>query len=308
MKKIQCAADRRPFKHVAKGIGAVKRAVSAPVRKNSTGWESSRWEEERGLLGAAEAPCCRPDNLAELDSLSKESADSASLLKQNGSAVTDFHPPPGPDDSLSSAGASSKSSSSSLTSQINVANGASAAQLGRYSSPLLQIQTPFAEQPHQSLLLDHHKPLPSIAEVDFTPRRSIHMLSSNSMPGSPNEAAQMGSLMRASMGCSPESPFRRHAIGGMPFSDDTAMASSTSATTSPSHCANICIFSGMFLSINITCIVPHAACMYRVSESNEWSQHSTVKRSQCWLGIKHLQVLLLYFMCYKYFMPVHVCL
>lgn len=99
------------------------------------------------------------------------------------------------------------------------------------NAPLLNIPTPFAAVPDQghayrvgsrplSVLPDSHIPLPSIAEVDMTPRRSFLETRSNSLPESP-VSARAANALRASLGCSPDVPLKGRP-GTRLFSDDTA--------------------------------------------------------------------------------------
>lgn len=178
--------------------------------------ELSRWDEGRALLrsGDVQQPLSRPDSGAELDSLSEHHlSDGFPSSQENGNGVFDFF--------KNSQPRSLAAGNSSVSSQ-----GKDSMQSGQQSQAqlLARISTPFAQVSGQghaySGISNIHIPLPSIAEVDMTPRRSFLETRSNSAPDeSPGSAA---AALRASLGCT--SPLKSRASVLHAFSDDTAMS------------------------------------------------------------------------------------
>ena len=202
---------------VSLGLGTVKRAVS---RKSAAEQELSRWDEERALLRSPDAQnsLSRPESRAELDSFATDS-----LNSQNG--TFGYHRP------SPSRSHADHAESSSASSPFAALQGSERSQGTQGAAPLLNIPTPFAsvsDQGHAyagsqplSVLPDSGLPLPSIAEVDMTPRRSILETRSNSMPQSP-DSARTAYALRESLGCTADTPLKSRSSGVRPFHDDSA--------------------------------------------------------------------------------------
>lgn len=203
---------------VSLGLGTVKRAVS---RKSAVEQELSRWDEGRALLRSPDAQnsLSHPDSGAELDSLATDG-----LLNTSDNGTFGYHRP-----SPSRPYADLTESSSASPAPAGL-HGSERSQ-GMQEGPLFHIPTPFASVPDEghayagsrplSVLPDSGLPLPSIAEVDFTPRRSVLETRSNSMPHSPDSAGTANAL-RESLGCIADTPLKSRSSGVRPFYDDSA--------------------------------------------------------------------------------------
>ncbi len=213
---------------VSLGLGTVKRAIT---RRSTSEQELTKWDEGRALL-RPQSSLSRPDSEAELDSLAQDEDEQEAPLRmpENGMGAFTYH-------------GSHHGSSPSDTNAHPVLDGYTSSSAAGPSAiepierrmqnaPLLNIPTPFAavsdQQGHAyrgsrplSVLPDSHIPLPSIAEVDMTPRRSFLDTRSNSLPESP-VSARAANALRASLGCSPDTPLKGRPPGTRFFSDDTA--------------------------------------------------------------------------------------
>ncbi len=199
---------------VSLGLGTVKRVVSRKTAEQ----ELSRWDEGRALLRSPDAPnsLSQPDSGAELDSLATNGHN-----LENG--TFGYHRP---SPSRTHAGYAESSSPS-----FQPADQQSSKPIqGMQGSALLNIPTPFAsvaDEGHAymgsqplSVLPDAGMPLPSIAEVDMTPRRSFLETRSNSAPQSPDSART--AALRASLGCTADTPLKSRSSGAHIFHDDSA--------------------------------------------------------------------------------------
>ncbi|CAL8468719.1 g8259 [Coccomyxa elongata] len=213
---------------VSLGLGTVKRAIT---RRSTSEQELTKWDEGRALL-RPQPSLSRPDSEAELDSLAQDEDEQEAPLRmpENGMGAFTYHeshhgrPPPETHAHPAMDGYSSSSSAGPLAVEP--------VERRMQNAPLLNIPTPFAavsdQQGHAyrgsrplSVLPDSHIPLPSIAEVDMTPRRSFLDTRSNSLPESP-VSARAANALRASLGCSPDTPLKGRPPGTRFFSDDTA--------------------------------------------------------------------------------------
>ena len=214
---------------VSLGLGTVKRAVT---RRSTSEQELTKWDEGRALL-RTQPSLSRPDSEAELDSLAQDDdgdeQEAPLRMSENGMGAFEYHGShhgnSPPDYRTHPAMDGYTTSSAARLSAVEPV------ERQMQNAPLLNIPTPFAAVPDQghayrvgsrpiSVLPDSHIPLPSIAEVDMTPRRSFLETKSNSLPESP-VSARASNTLRKSLGCSPEVTLKGRP-GTRLFSDDTA--------------------------------------------------------------------------------------